>query len=190
MKKIACFLLLVGLCLSITPAQAQTNRNPEGDFNSNLWYGFGLGIGFSGYNGGSQFGIGVSPMVGYKFLGPLSVGPRASVFYTATKVQGYQTLNTVDTELGLFLRGLVFRGFFLQGEVSTEWIQEADDLVGNMITKRSFQRGNQRIGAGYNFGSGGPWSSELSILYNVAVANDINSSRVPWDYRFSFTYRF
>ncbi|MEZ4919668.1 MAG: hypothetical protein R2792_11260 [Saprospiraceae bacterium] len=190
MKKIAYFLLLIGLCLSITPAQAQTNRNPEGDFKSNLWYGFGVGIGFSGFNGSSQFGFGVSPMVGYKFLGPLSIGPRASVFYSATKVQGYQTLHTVDTELGAFLRGRVYRGFFLQGEVSTEWLQEPDDFSGNKITKRTYQRGNQLIGAGYNFGSGGDWSSEISILYNVAAANDIYSNQNPWDYRFSFTYRF
>ena len=90
MKKITFVLLLVSILGGLTNLSAQGKRIPDAPFQENLWYGLGVGLGFSSFNGSSQFGFGLSPMVGYKFLGPLSIGPRASVFYTSTKVSGFK----------------------------------------------------------------------------------------------------
>jgi hypothetical protein len=188
-------LLLAGMLFQQASAQtviSSSSRNKKKEaspFASKLWYGAGLNIGFGSFNGSSQFGFGISPMVGYKIIEQISAGPRLSVFYTSTKLPGYKNLNLFDTELGIFLRGKVFRGFFLQGEVSNEWVQQPGDFVGNTISKDRFQRFNQYVGLGYNWGDGG-WGSEISAFYNVAVANDIAGFENPWDYRFTITYRF
>ncbi|MEI6408193.1 MAG: hypothetical protein WCR52_02325 [Bacteroidota bacterium] len=162
------------------------------DFKSHLWYGGGLGLGFGSYNGYSSFGLGISPMVGYKFLKFLSAGPRLSLYYSSLKVPGFSALGLLNTEAGVFLRAHVYRGFFLQGDLSTEWVQQpTDQYQGTTIIKRTFSRGNQYLGIGYNFGRGeGGGGSEISIHYNFAVASDINSIEQPIDYRFAFTWRF
>jgi hypothetical protein len=192
MKNYLSVFLLTGLVLALAApvaAQKRSSKKEDPPFASKLWYGAGVNIGFGSFNGQSQFGLGLSPMVGYKILEPISIGPRVAIFYTSTKFQGYKNLNLFDTEVGAFLRGRIFRGFFLQGELSNEWVQEADDIIGQEITKITYQRFNQYIGAGYNFGDGN-WGSELGIFYNLAIANDINSFQQPWDYRFAITYRF
>lgn len=161
------------------------------DFKSRLWYGGGIGLGFGAYNGTSSFGVGISPMVGYKFLNFLSAGPRVSIFYSSLKYAGFKPLGLLNTEAGVFLRGHVYRGFFVQGDLSYEWVQEPYEQIGTTITKRTFGRPNQYLGIGYNFGRGeGGAGSEISLHYNFAVASDINSYEQPIDYRFAFTWRF
>jgi hypothetical protein len=162
------------------------------DFKSHLWYGGGIGLGFGSFNGTSSFGIGVSPMVGYKFLKFLSAGPRVSFYYSTLKYPGYRSLGLLNVEAGVFLRAHVYRGFFLQGDLSTEWVQEPSEYTsGTTILKNTFNRGNQYLGIGYNFGRGeGGGGSEISLHYNFAVASDINSFEQPIDYRFAFTWRF
>lgn len=166
--------------------------SPFSDFKSHLWYGGGIGLGFSSFNGTSSFGVGVSPMVGYKFLKFLSAGPRVSFFYSTLKYPGYRSLGLLNVEAGAFLRAHVYRGFFLQGDLSTEWVQEPSEFAsGTTILKNTFNRGNQYLGIGYNFGRGeGGGGSEISLHYNFAVASDINSFEQPIDYRFAFTWRF
>lgn len=203
------YLLLFLLCLFFAAQNAQAqfrvtdsggkgkkSKKEETPWKDKLWYGGGINLGFSSFNGSNAFGFGVSPMVGYKFYGPFSAGPRVSVFFTSQKFQGYKALNLFNTEAGVFLRARVFRGFFLQGEVVNQWVQDPGVLIdqnGNVVdfVKISSQRPTQYIGAGYNFanGQGGP-GSEIGIFYNVALANDINASQAPWDYRFAFTWNF
>ena len=177
----------------VKAAEEEAERAERVTLKEKLWYGGSLSLGFGSFNGQSNFGFGLAPMVGYKFWGPFSAGPRLSVFMSSQKYPGYKSVTLFNTELGLFLRAKVFRGFFLQGEVANEWVQEPFDVdpVDKTIIKRKFTRGNQYIGAGYNFGGGpGTGGSEISILYNLAIANDINAYEQPWDYRFGFTYNF
>jgi len=160
------------------------------DLKSHLWYGGGIGLGFGSYNGTSSFGIGVSPMVGYKFLKFLSAGPRVSFYYSSLKVPGYRTLGLLNVEAGVFLRAHVYQGFFIQGDLSSEWVQEPSEYAqGTTILKNTFNRGNQYLGIGYNFGRGeGGGGSEISLHYNFALAN--NLYELPTDLRFAFTWRF
>lgn len=157
-------------------------------FKEKLWYGGSVSLGFSSFNGQSNFGFGLAPMVGYKFFGPFSAGPRVSFFLNSIRVQGYKGTTLFNTEAGVFLRAKVFRGFFLQGELANEWLQEPYTDGTTKIKKQNLTRGNQYVGAGYNFGSGEGGGSEIGLFYNLAVPSD--SYEQPWDYRFGFTWNF
>lgn len=153
---------------------------------SKLWYGGGVNIGFGAFNGASTFVVGVSPMVGYKIVGPLSAGPRVAIDFTSYKQSGFKSVGLTSVDVGGFVRCRVFRGLFLQGEVSNKWFQD----INIYREKISDQRVNQRLGAGWNFGEPGGAGSEISVLYNFRLANDINAWENPIEYRFGFTWRF
>lgn len=159
-------------------------------FKDRLWYGGGLTLGFSGGSGYSLFAFGISPMVGYKVVGPLSVGPRLSILYTSQKYPGIKSFNLFDVELSLFARVKVYKGFFIQGELGTISDQYVY-LIGNDLAKGTQTRPAQYVGLGYNFSNGnGGWGQELSIMYDFYIASDINAYEQPWQYRLSFTYGF
>lgn len=203
-QKFSRMALLLCLLVGAHAAQAQFREVKKGKskdnvpFKDKLWYGGGLNIGFNqlfDYNTGgsvSVFGFGVSPMVGYKFYGPFSAGPRTSIFFSTYKQAGSKAVGLFNFELGLFLRARVFRGFFLQGEVSNEWQQNLYYNPNNGETFKQYDPySNQYLGAGYNFSGGeGGGGSEISIMYNFALANDLETSRLPIDYRFAFTWNF
>jgi hypothetical protein len=196
--------VLLVLLAVLSPATAQDRdrdreekreSSDKSDFASRLWYGGSIGLGFSGYNGASQFGIGVSPMVGYKILPFLSVGPRVAVNYTAYKERGFKTLNLFNTEAGGFLRARVYRWIFVQGELSNEWRQEGIYQYDNNgqieLGKETVQRFNQYLGAGYNSAAGlGGFGYEIGVFYNLALTNDIESAESPWDVRVGLTWNF
>ncbi|MFN0214798.1 MAG: hypothetical protein ACKVT2_11125 [Saprospiraceae bacterium] len=152
-----------------------------------LWYGGGVNIGFGGFNGYSSFNFGISPMIGYKIVGPLSAGPRIAYDFNSLKQRGFKSINLNSFDVGAFVRCRVFRGLFFQGELSNEWYQDID--YGTLDTYND-NRVNQRIGAGWNFGEPGGTGSEISVLYNFKIANDLNTYRNPIEYRFGFTWRF
>ena len=166
---------------------AEHEEKEESPLKSRLWYGGGVQLGFSSYYGSNLFSFGISPMVGYKIVEKLSVGPRVEVTYTSLKQSGYKALSLVDVDAGVFLRFRVFRGLFLQGELSNEWRQEPSDQPREKI---NVQRFNQRLGAGWNFGSGEGGGSEIGVFYNFAIANDVNTYENPLSYRFGFTWNF
>ena len=101
-KHITTVLLSLFLALLAQPADAQRrdrererDREPERplnekeelskDFVGRLWYGGGFNIGFGGYNGFSSFNFGLSPMVGYKIVRPLSAGVRVAYDFNSLK---------------------------------------------------------------------------------------------------------
>ncbi len=160
-------------------------------FKQKLWYGGGVNLGFNSFNGVSVFSIGVSPMVGYKFWGPLSVGPRLGVNYTSYKETGFKALGLVDWEAGLFLRSKIWGPIFAHAEISNEWIQRPVDYdyPNRKILKETYTRANQYVGLGYNNGDGGG-GYELLVLYNFAVAGDASSDENPLGLRIGFTWKF
>ncbi|TNE60761.1 MAG: hypothetical protein EP344_06710 [Bacteroidetes bacterium] len=203
---IVSFLLLTGLTLCTSAHLIAQNRlqysAPVAGFNlpdkkdapsfkDRLWYGGGVTLGFSGGAGYSLFAFGVSPMVGYKIVGPLSAGPRLSLLYTSQKYPGVQTFNLFDVELSLFARVRVFRGLFIQGELGTLSDQYVyQDNLGQ-LGKDTRTRPAQYLGIGYNFSNGaGGVGQEIAVMYDFYVGNDINSYEQPWQYRLAFTYGF
>jgi hypothetical protein len=187
--------LLLGislLLLSVQPVAAQKKKEKrDDDFKSRLWYGGGFGLGFSSGPGFSVFQFGLAPQVGYKIVEPLSVGPRVAFSFSSYKEQGFKSLGLFNVDAGLFVRFRVFRGLFLQAEGSNEWYQTPDGGVsGNRLTKESRNRFNKRIGAGWNWSGGSGGGTEIAILYNFTIAEDLNTFEQPWDYRFGFTWNF
>lgn len=202
-KLIVALLTLTMLAIHISSADAQRrDRERSGreeprerevpaeelsDFKSRLWYGGGVNIGFGAFNGFSSFNLGLSPMVGYKIAKPLSIGPRVAYDFTSLKQRGFPSINLHSFDVGAFMRYRVFMGLFFQGELSNQWYQDIDYFTGEKI---GLQRFNQRLGAGWNFGDPGGAGSEISVLYNFKVANDLNTAQNPIEYRFGFTWRF
>ncbi len=197
MKTYHLILFTLALLATAHSAFAQKNRRPtesrtgkEYSLKDNLWYGGFFGLGFGGGVGSSAFGINLSPMVGYKILPPLSVGPRVGVGYTYQKIQGVRAFNLFDTEVAVFARLHVFQGFFLHGEIGTRSDQYIE-TNGIDFTKTSRTRPLQVAGIGYNFSGGrGGFGQEIAILYDFFIGNDINSFENPWQYRFAITYGF
>ncbi|MDX1913267.1 MAG: hypothetical protein SFV22_17365 [Saprospiraceae bacterium] len=196
MKKHTSSLLLFLLLICTSQVLTAQRRDRERDREeaprdqtsaSRLWYGGGFNIGFGAFNGFSSFNIGISPMVGYRIAGPLSAGPRIALDFTSLKQRGIRSVGLTSVDVGAFLRCRVFQGLFVQGEVSNEWFQDLDGFTGE---KFNDERVNQRIGAGWNFGQPGGGGTEISVLYNFRVANDLNTWRNPIEYRFGFTWRF
>ena len=176
MKKvitISALLLLLVVCLqNEMEAQSRSNREQAGStFASNLWYGGGVNLGFSGNNFESIFQLGVSPMVGYKIFEEFSIGPRVGIQYIhyRTDLGGrVETANPISWSTGVFSRYKFFPTIF--GHVEYEFENAA------VFT----------IGAGYN--SGGEWGYEILVLYNtLQPENDINP---PFSFRFGFTRNF
>jgi hypothetical protein len=191
-------IVLIAACSTDTFAQHITKKKKKDDketesFTSKLWYGGGVAIGFNSFYGTSVLDLGISPMVGYKFYGPLSVGPRVSLDYSSYKVAGYKALGITNTEVGAFLRARIFRGLFAQGELSNEWRQLPFE-TGAGLDKFKYQRFDQRVGLGYNFSNGqGGFGYEISALYNFAVANDQyaqQTSEQAIAFRLTFTWNF
>ena len=195
MTQVKSFVLLGALALLVllpNGASAQSkkkkkSKKEEIEFKERLWYGGGINLGGGFLGGGSSaFGFGISPMVGYKIWGPFSAGPRAAFNFTSFKVPGAPALNLVDVEFGAFLRIRAIKGLFIQGELSNEWEQEQDPFL--PLEKIKYSRFNQYVGGGWNFG--GKASQEIGIYYNFAIANDLNTTEAPLQYRFMFTYNF
>ncbi len=168
------------------PAAPEPEKELPKDFKSRLWYGGGVNIGFGAFNGASTFVFGVSPMVGYKIIRGLSAGPRVAFDFTSYKEAGYKSIGLTSYDVGGFVRYRVFRGLFFQGELSNNWFQGLNVYR----EKVNVQRVNQRLGLGWNFGEPGGTGSEISVLYNFKIANDINTWENPIEYRFGFTWKF
>jgi hypothetical protein len=174
-----------------TASQRKKREKEEKSIKNKLWYGAGINIGFNGYNGQSAFGIGVSPMVGYKIWGPISIGPRISIDYTAYKEAGLKALGLVDFEAGIFARTKIWGPIFAHIEGSNQWSQRPVDYdqTTQKWKKETTDRLNQYVGLGYNNGGGGT-GYEVLILYNFNLAKDLSTNRLPIDYRIGFTWKF
>lgn len=195
-NRFSSLLILAGCMLVSQLATAQRVRDKDAPkeaekepaaLKSKIWYGGGIQLGFNSYFGSNVFSFGLSPMVGYKIIEQISVGPRVEMTYASVKQSGYKAVSLFDVDAGVFVRFRVFRGLFLQGELSNEWYQEA---LSGSEEKLKNQRFNQRLGAGWNFGSGQGGGSEIGVFYNFAIADDVNSYENPLGYRFGFTWNF
>ncbi len=173
------------------PVQAQhrnSKSKSQSEFASKLWYGGGLGLGFSGGGNQSLFQLGVSPMVGYKIIEPFSIGPRVNLLYSHYRVNflgNVETANAFSWSVAAFARYKFLRNIF--GHVEYEFENAAVFSYGidGLETLRR-ERNNFYIGAGYN--SGGVWGYEILLLYNtLQPENDLNP---PFTFRIGFTKNF
>ena len=184
----------------------------ESGFVNRLWYGGTVNFpNFFGGNNYNTFSVGIGPMVGYKVLDNISVGPRVSIDYLYVKGNainvntgqvvlnpsgGARSLktNTVSYSVGVFARAKVLSNFFGHVEYesrNTEQIRVSNGLLAydpvadDVLTVKETEN-NFYLGAGYN--SGGLWGYEIMLLYNVNEPDD--TIDLPFIFRGAITYKF
>lgn len=172
------------------------------EFKDRLWYGTGFNLGFSGANGFSVFNIGLTPMVGYKIIEPLSVGPRIGLNYSYIKGIGTDNLSKVvqpvSFEYGVFARYKILPIIFAHVEYTRQNEEiplgsgsriSVDPQTGNPETIRN-QTNDVNFGLGYN--SGGDLSYEIMLLYDAIDDDDVfaNNPQLPFSIRVGFNYKF
>ncbi|MEO1623734.1 MAG: hypothetical protein AAFV25_01155 [Bacteroidota bacterium] len=217
MKKIVQLTTLFLLCfliVGLNDADAQRSRNSRkrtskndqyfdesGSLKSRLWYGGGFNLGFSGGNNINVFNIGLSPMVGYKIIEPVSIGPRVGIQYSSIKGIGSDgrtyKLRPISYSVGIFSRFKAFQNLFAQVEYefeSTENFFTEGSVLGTVLAVRGGEvlkqrenRDNFYIGGGYNSGNG-IFGYEIVLLFNLI--DNGNNIELPIDLRFGFTWNF
>lgn len=170
------------------------------NFADRLWYGGGFNVGFSGYDidynlRGNIFQIGLSPMVGYKVLDFLSIGPRAEIVYTGGRFrfngQGdVFKLNSWSYAVGPFVRAKT--PFNLFAHIEYSYINE-DYLTGQVTIDKKVQTGRLSrdafyIGAGYFSNNPGSFGYEMYLTYDLLAPE--NTTNLPLNIRFGVNYNF
>lgn len=201
-------LLIMGLFFVQASALAQTGADQyfdeSSDIRHRLWYGGGFNLGFSQQNAFSAFNIGISPMVGYKILDGWSVGPRVSFQYTHISGIGTDSrqhrVPLFSYTASVFTRAKLFSWLFAHFEyeyenselitVSGSGLLIYDAAQAQVVTVRRV-RDNAYVGLGYTQ-SGGLWGYEVSLLYNVLLADQPPQFRAesPFSIRFGLNYNF
>lgn len=171
----------------------------SGGFKHRLWYGLGGSLNFSGQGNLRLFNLGLSPMVGFKIIEPVSVGPRFTFNNLFIKADNGPNgiISDVIQEYGagLFARYKPFRQFF--GHVEYEYLitEEIQTQGGGLLldpndpTKFAtdkISKDNLYLGIGYS--SGSIISYEIMLLYNALQEKDILD--LPFSMRVGFTYKF
>ena len=195
-----CLVLLVTFTVDLQAQRSDDNDREDSGFDAadRLWYGIGLN-GSGIIITSNEFALGLSPMVAYKFTKNLSAGIRLPLDYSYLKIvnpgNDNITDNKLDWGLGAFARAKIFRGVFAHTEYNELFLNERVVINGfyqldpsdpTKLDKRRINRNQFNVGLGYS--SGGEFSYELSVLYNVIEPN--NSSYNPWSIRAGFNFNF
>ncbi|MDX1666627.1 MAG: hypothetical protein R3350_05345 [Saprospiraceae bacterium] len=192
MKKLFAFvfiLAMLGMTLEAAAQRSRTER-PESSFGNQLWYGGNFILGYASNSFSSEFQIGISPMVGYKFTELLSIGPRVGFVYSFFKTRlgngRIEKAQPIDWAIGFFGRHKITHTLFAHLEYEFE--NEARVFVNfDQLEIARRERNNLYLGGGYNSGSD-RIGYEILILYNLNEPQ--NTVENPFSIRFGFTYNF
>ncbi len=165
-------------------------RDQRGDtFGSNLWFGTGAQLGFTGGGGTSFFQIGLSPIVGYKVNNFLSVGPRGSFSFNRYKEDfgnGEFKRSFVTWSAGVFTRAKVIFPFFVHAEYSLVNDVLNFDQNGDPIRRT---RAIPFLGGGISQGGGdGGVGYEILLLFRLSQADQIGDQ--PFEFRTGLNFNF
>ncbi len=165
-------------------------RVQRGDtFGSNLWFGTGAQLGFTGGNGTSFFQIGLSPIVGYKVNNFLSVGPRGSFSFNRYKEDfgnGVFKRSFVTWSAGAFARAKVIFPFFVHTEYSLLNEVQNFDTNGDPVRRT---RAIPFLGGGISQGGGdGGVGYEILLLFRLSQADQIGDQ--PFEFRTGLNFNF
>lgn len=191
---------MVGL---LAPLPGQSSQQKKGKEPSRFGWGINLGnIGFS--NSTFQFGLG--PNIAYKLSEPLAIGLMFKLDYYYVRYRSLDLkFSAFDIGPTLFTRWKPFlnmdgatpfmEGLFFQAEYERAFIaRERTDAAGNLILNDEGDRilsernPEDYVYLGIGAASGYPFSSFISIHYNVN--DNIQASRIPFDYRIGFTFHY
>jgi len=195
--RVFALLLLFTFVIGVSTAEAQRSKKKKnsteeyfdesGGFAHRLWYGggFNLNLGGNGGFGGSQFVVGVSPMVGFKINDILSIGPRFSFDYFESFQNGPNP-RVALWGIGPFARAKFSETIFAHVEYLVQGssnLNEAADLRFNDDgTVDSFF-----LGLGYQSSGGGLIGYEIMALYNFIDQDEFN---IPISFRAGINFNF
>ena len=178
--------------------EEDTKTTQESSVMDRLWFGAGLdGLGISS----NSFGLGLSPMVGYKLTKALSVGVRIPFNYQYDRffnpnTGGNINYSRVDLGIGGFTRAKILWGIFAHAEYNQLWENQAVVGAGGLvidpedptkILSEVVNRDEFNVGLGYS--NGNRVGYEISVMYNVL--EDPNDSNIfPFTIRAGFNYNF
>ncbi len=199
------FYLVIFCLISIFhQVNGQTNRKDEKDDREPSRIGFGANLGnIRFYN--SSFEFGLAPNVAYRFGESFAVGfmLKSDYFYKKYRSQGVK-FSAFDFGPTVFARYKplwswedatpFLRGIFLQAEYEKAYLTRAYENqfgeaildVNGKVEKAKLKEDFMYVGIG--IASGYPFSTSVSIHYNVL--DDADSYRFPFSYRFGFTYNY
>jgi len=198
------------------PAEKGTSENGEG-YKSNAQgnatgkkspmekrLGYGVNLGALQFSN-STFQFGLSPNIAYKLTDSWAAGFMLKIdFYSFKLYDGnlaykYSSFGLGPTVFTRFkplwkVEGATpfMKGLFLQGEYEHASISQPYDEYGNITVNGDKIVGVRRWEDYAYFGigssSGYPFSTFFSLHYNIL--DDINHSRVPWNWRLGFTWNY
>ncbi len=182
-----------------TKTETDDYFDESGGFKHRLWYGGGFTFNMGGTSLLNMFQLGLTPMVGYKIIGELSVGPRMGFDYRyikgLTNYNETQSFSVTNYSLGLFAR-YKFGNFFAHAEYMNDWLRDIyvngnDQIILDadkklLVEKRTVQ--TPSLGIGYT--SGGVVGYEILLLYNARIANDNTTLELPFNFRIGLNYKF
>ena len=147
-----------------------------------------LGLGYSGYNGYSQFSVSLAPAIGYRLTERVAVGPGISYAYNSYGF-GNSSRSAVSTSsfgVKVFGQVKVIDQFFVHGEyevTSAELLYQ--DQSNNLVVLRR-QLTTPLAGIGYRNQFSDRAAGDVLFLYNFASA--INSIYPNPVIRFCFMF--
>lgn len=194
---------MIFLIASLMTASAQNSRKEDEGTREPSRIGYGVNLGnIRFYN--NSFELGLSPNIAYRFGESFAVGFMLKTEYYYKKYRQQQVkFSAFDFGPTLFARvkplwgwdaGTPFlRGIFLQAEYERGFFKRPSELaidfaevVDGKVVRYTFQEDFLYLGLGIS--SGYPFSTNVSIHYNVL--DDFDSVRIPFSYRFGFTYNY
>lgn len=178
-------LLLITICFCCSfVAQAQRGE-PQGQ---RWWVGAHTAIGFGASTTLINYTLGLAPMYGYRIIPQISIGPRVSVLYNHYRLRDfggnvYQKINVLDTGVGAFIRGQVYRQYFAQAELMYEKV-EFPTVNGEKEKVRGM---NAYLGIGMNSGGSNP-TFEIMLAYDLNLQAIFRNNLINGRFGFTLFY--
>jgi hypothetical protein len=188
-----------------SPAYKEAQKDQKEEKEKTSHFGYGVNIGNFSFAGNTfQFGLG--PNIAYKLNKDesLAVGFMAKLDYYYAKYPQYDlTFSSFDYGPTIFARYKFFwttegvtpfmQGLFVQAEYERAYIgREKTDEFGNVVVSgdhiETVHNGEDYLWVGLGASSGYPFSTFISIHYNVIDKQEL--SKVPFSYRIGFTYKY
>ena len=142
----------------------------SGGISNKLFLYTNLGLGYSAYDGYSQFSVSLAPAIGYRLTERVAVGPGISYAYNNYGVTGGPSLNTSSVGVKVFGQVQVIDQFFAHAEyeVTSAELLEYDNrgfLTGGKVRRRAE---TPLAGVGYRNQLGDRMAADVLFLYNFA----------------------
>ena len=176
-----------------TKAGGAEDKPPTKKF---LYTNFGLG--FSSYNGLSQFNVSAAPAIGFRITDKFAVGPGISYAYSSFSLpsnsqyvltaNGDKSINTSSLGFKAFAQYIVYKEFFVHAEYEVTSAQLVDQDANLYFYKYKRTVATPLAGIGYRSYLGQNAAVDIVGLYNFD--STVSSLYPPLVIRFSFLFNF